>query len=42
LKFRTGFDASGSLVSAGGTGEETVKAGVGNDTDSEKGTVSDM
>jgi len=32
---------SGSLVSADDTGKETVEAGVGNDTDSEGGTVSD-
>ena len=30
-----------SLVSAGGTGKETVEVGVGNDTDSEGVTVSD-
>jgi len=41
-KSRTGFDASGFLVSTDGSGEETVEAGVGNRTDSERGTVSDM
>ena len=41
-EFRTGFDAVGSEVSTDGTGEETVEAGVGNDTDSKGGTVSDI
>ena len=31
LKSRTGFDAGGSLLSAGGTSKETIEAGVGND-----------
>jgi len=42
LKSRTGFDTGGSLVSLGITGEKIVETGVGNDTDSEGGTVSDM
>ena len=41
MKFHAGFDAGGSLVSAGGTGKETIEAGVGNDTDNEGGIVSD-
>ena len=39
---RTGFDVGGSIVSAGGTGKKALSAGVGNDTDSEGGTISDM
>jgi len=42
LKSRTGFDAGGSVISDGGTGEATVEAGVDNGKDSEGGTVSDM
>ena len=42
LKSRTGFDACGSVVSVGGTGKETLSTGLGNDIDSEGGTVSDM
>ena len=42
LKSRTGFDANGSVVYADGTGEATVEAGVGNGTDNERETVSDM
>ena len=36
---QTGFNAGGSVVFVGGTGEATVEAGVDNDTDSEEGTV---
>ena len=32
----------GFEVSIGGTGEEIIEAGVGNDIDSEEGTVSDI
>ena len=39
---RTGFDASGSIVSVGGTGKKSVSASVSNGTDSEGGTLSDM
>jgi len=42
MKSRTGFDAGGSVVSAGGTGEVTVETGVGNGTDSKGRTVSSM
>jgi len=42
MKSRTGFDAGGSVVSAGGTGEVTVETGVGNGIDSKGGTVSNM
>ena len=42
MKSQTGFDAGGSAVFVGGTSEATVEAGVGNDTDSEGGTVSNM
>ena len=53
-KSRTSFDVGGFLDSAGGTGKETVEAGVcgtvketveavvGNDTDNEGGIVSDV
>jgi len=36
------IDAGGSVVSAGGINKAIVEAGVGNDTDSEGGTISDM
>jgi len=39
MKSRTGFDACGSVVSAGGIGKESVSTGVGNCTDSEGGTL---
>jgi len=42
LKSLTGFNAGGSVVSVGGTGKETLSTGLGNDIDSEGGTVSDM
>jgi len=41
LKSRTGFNAGGSEVSTSDTGEESVEAGVGNDTNSERGIVSE-
>ena len=42
MKSRTAFYAGGSGVSTGGTSEETVEAGVDNDTDSEGGTIPDI
>ena len=42
MKSRTAFNAGGSLVSVGDTGEETVEAGVSNGTNSKGETVSDM
>ena len=42
MKSRTDFYVGGSLVSAGGTGEATIEAGIGNDTNNEGETVSDM
>ena len=42
MKFRIGFDASGSRVYTGGTGEETIEAGAGNDIVSDGRSVSDI
>jgi len=42
LKSRTGLVAGESRVSIGGTGEEITEAGIGNDTVSEGGTMSDI
>ena len=42
LKFRTGFDAGGSVVFAGDTGKEAISTGIGNDIGSEGETVSDV
>ena len=42
LRCRTGFDVDGSRVSTSSTNGETIKAGVGNDTDNEGGTVLDI
>ena len=36
------FDADGSRVSTGSTDGETVEASIGNGTDSEGGTISDI
>jgi len=42
MKSRTGFDVGGFVVSAGGTDQKVVSAGIDNGIDSEGGTVSDM